>query len=89
VDHVGGAAQPAALRGHLHHRHRRFRRDALDRAPDEVVEHEIAGHQDAYAREAADDGGRSRLSAVHRDPPLAGRWSLVDGRWSVVRESIR
>ena len=56
VDHVGRAAEAAALGRHLHDRNRCLGRDALHRAPDEVIEHEIAGHEDTDAGEAADDG---------------------------------
>src|SRR5262249_60495327 len=49
VDHVRRAAQSKTLRRHAQHRHRRLRRDALDLAPDEAVEHQIPDHENAAA----------------------------------------
>jgi hypothetical protein len=51
---VAGAPQVETLGlVHLHHRHRRFRRDAGHTAADKAVQHEISHHADAPALEAA------------------------------------
>src|SRR4029434_3982806 len=44
---IGRAARIKAVAGHLDHRHRRLGRDAADLAPDEFVEHQVAGNGDA------------------------------------------
>ena len=46
---VGRAAGIKSFAGHLDHRHRRLGRDATDLAPDEFVEHQVAGHGDAFS----------------------------------------
>jgi hypothetical protein len=46
---VRRAARIKRLAGHLHHGHGRFGRDAADFAPDEFVEHQVAGDGDAFA----------------------------------------
>ena len=38
-----------------HHRHRRFRRDAIDVADQEVIDHQVADDQDAAAAEAGNE----------------------------------
>ena len=45
--HVGRAAGHETFAGEIHHRHRRFRRDARDAAPDELVEHHVADDEHA------------------------------------------
>ena len=58
---VGGAAGHEALALEIHDRHRRFRRNAGHRAPDELVEHDVAQHDEPglarAAQESADTGG--------------------------------
>ena len=44
--HVRRAAQAIALVIELHDGHRRFRRDAIDPADDEMIEHQVADDQD-------------------------------------------
>jgi hypothetical protein len=41
--------------GHLDHRHGRLWRDAADLAPDEFVEHQVAGHGDALTGSPGED----------------------------------
>src|SRR5262249_18242483 len=50
---VAGAAGPEVLVDDVHDRHGCLRRDALDPAPDELVEHQIAHDQDPHATQAA------------------------------------
>ena len=50
--HVGRAAGIIRFARDVHHRHRRFGRNARDLPPDELIQHEVADHQDALAGEA-------------------------------------
>ncbi len=52
---IGRAARIKGFAGHLDHRHGRFGRDAADFAPDEFVEHQVAGYGDALAGGAGED----------------------------------
>ena len=52
VGDVGGAAEPLRLVVEADDRHRRFRRDPLDPADDELIEHQVADDQDGAAGEA-------------------------------------
>jgi len=52
---VGGPAGRLAAPVELDDGDRRFRGDAPDRAPQVFVEHDVAGHQNALARKAAED----------------------------------
>ena len=52
--HVGRAARIVGFAGHFHHRDGRLRRNARYPAPDELVEHEIADHQNALGGELGD-----------------------------------
>ena len=66
--HVGRAAGHEALVLEIQHRHGRFRRNARHAAPDEMVEHGVADHQDAGLVRAGQDlaDARSReFSVVH------------------------
>ncbi len=60
--HVGRAAGHEALAFEIQHRHRRFRRNARHAAPDEMVEHRVADHQDAGAA-APRPGSGGRVAA--------------------------
>jgi hypothetical protein len=55
MDHVGSASEANAFGSHAQHRHRSFRRDPLDVAPDEPVQHEIADNQQLLFREFGHD----------------------------------
>src|SRR5439155_1411467 len=48
--HVRGAARHETLSREVHHRYRRFWRNAGHAAPDEMVQHQVADHQHADAR---------------------------------------
>ena len=50
---AGAAGHPGALL-QLDHRHGRFRRDAAHAAPDVLVEHDVADHQDPPATHVRD-----------------------------------
>ncbi len=56
VGNVGRPAEAAALLPHLHHRHRRFRGDALHLSPHIVVHDEIPDHRHPGPGESADKG---------------------------------
>ena len=58
--HVPRAAGTHVLVGHVHHRDGRFRRDAIDPAPDELIEHEVAHDQHADTAQPAHE---------RREPP--------------------
>jgi hypothetical protein len=53
--HIGRAARIKGLAGHLDHRHGRLGRDAADLAPDEFVEHQVAGYGDALTGGPGED----------------------------------
>ena len=57
---VGGATRHEAFTLEIHDRHRRFRRNARDAAPDELVEHHIADDEDAGFRRGIQDLPRTR-----------------------------
>ena len=48
---VGGAAEPELFVFEPHDRNRRFRRDAIDLADHEVVQHHVADDEDGAAGE--------------------------------------
>ena len=52
VRDVGRAAEPVFVAREADDRHRRFRRDAIDVADQEVIEHHVADDDDATAGEA-------------------------------------
>ena len=49
VRDVGGAAEAVVFVIELHHRHRRFRRNAIDPADHEMIEHQVADDQHRVA----------------------------------------
>ena len=49
---VAGPARPEVLVDDVHDGYGRLRRDALDPAPDELVEHQVAHDQDTHAAQA-------------------------------------
>ena len=70
---VGGAAQALFLALHMHDRHRRFRRDAVDVAEPVAVEHDVADHQHARRAElrARHDGELSAPAWPRTAPGMA------------------
>jgi hypothetical protein len=52
---IGRAARIKGFAGHLDHRHGRLGRDAADLAPDEFVEHQVAGYGDALTGGPGED----------------------------------
>ena len=58
VRDVGGAAEAVLLLLEADHRDRRFRRDAIDAADDEVIEHHVADHQDRAPGRRGDERRR-------------------------------
>ena len=61
--HVPGAAERAGFPLHLDHRHGRLGRDALAAAPQVVVEHQVAEHEQPAAGELVDDA----LQVIERE----------------------
>ena len=55
VSAVAGAARHMAFAHEIHHRHGRFGRDAVDFAPEKMVEHHVADDEDVLIGEAVED----------------------------------
>ena len=53
--HIGRAAEPRGFALNVNHRHRRFRRNSGDVAPDKLVEHHIAYDYDVTRARARQD----------------------------------
>ena len=60
VRHVGRAAEPPRLVIEADDRHRRLRRDPLDRSDDELIDHQVANHQDRSAGKAVEQAVERR-----------------------------
>jgi hypothetical protein len=56
----------------LHDRYWRFRRNAFDAAPDELIQHEVANHQQARPRKAPDQIAQSRITPAAHSRQLTG-----------------
>ncbi len=82
--HVGGAAEAFVAALDLHHRHRRFRRDALDIAKPIAVEHHVARHQDARLIDLL----LRNMVLAHGHPWQHGP-VRQPGRWLVVPVGLR
>src|SRR5205823_13670379 len=52
---IGGAAWEETFACDFDHRDRRLRRYACDLAPDELIQHQVADHQDALGRRAVEN----------------------------------
>ena len=58
--YVGRAARIVGFAGDVHHWDGRFRGNARDLAPDELVKHKVADDEDALAGEPGDEAAEAR-----------------------------
>ena len=76
---IGRAAGHEAFALKIHHRHRRFRRNARHAAPDELVEHHVADDEDAGFRAAARICGRGQPARLCNSRPMFNRnWPVKE-----------
>jgi len=61
---VGGAAEPVLLTLHMHDRHGRLGRDAIDVAEPVAIEHDVADHQNAGVGQPTHGLGQIRMRLV-------------------------
>ena len=65
---VGGAAEPPGLVVEADDRDRRFGRDAIDGADDELIDHQVADDEDRTPGKAIEDSSRRRHGAARTRP---------------------